>query len=71
MMTVHFEVLLHNFKVLSREESDRLQFEDKIFTVPENYDLKGLDETMKDLEDKFDKLEATVAGVEEGEIRND
>jgi hypothetical protein len=71
MMTVHFEVLLHNFKVLSREESDRLQFEDKIFTVPENYDSKGLDETMKDLEDKFDKLEATVAGVEEGEIRND
>ena len=65
--TVHFDVLLHNFKLLAKDESDRLQFQDKIFNTPDGYDLKGLDEAVKELEDKLDKLEATAIAEEERE----
>ena len=65
--TVHFDVLLHNFKLLAKDESDRLQFQDKIFNTPDGYDLKGLDEAVKELEDKLDKLEATAMAEEERE----
>jgi len=65
--TVHLDVLLHNFKLLEKDESDRLQFQDKIFNTPDGYDLKGLDEAIKELEDKLDKLEATAMAEEERE----
>jgi hypothetical protein len=53
--------------LLAKDESDRLQFQDKIFNTPDGYDLKGLDEAVKELEDKLDKLEATAMAEEERE----
>ena len=65
--TVHFDILLHNFKLLAKDECDRLQFQDKIFSTPDGYDLKGLDEAVKELEEKLDELEATAMAEEERE----
>ena len=65
--TVHFDILLHNFKLLTKDECDRLQFQDKIFSTPDGYDLKGLDEAVKELEEKLDELEATAMAEEERE----
>ena len=65
--TVHFDILLHNFKLLAKDECDRLQFQDKIFSTPDGYDLKGLDEAVKELEEKLNELEATAMAEEERE----